>query len=160
MSFLPAGRRRRWRTKTTCALRRCRKDPGRSPLSPSGLAADQGDRDVPHRRVGLGAVPMALPGLDMRDIADIDLAPFVLGCHDAGARGHDQHLVAIVGMPSSGATLAEVHHAAVIVCGIPGLDDGLTGPSNGPRPPFDPLGSAFGRDVWYVFQRDYLHDDP
>ena len=80
---------------------------------------------MPQRRIGLGAMPMALTGLDMRDIAHVDLALFMLRRHHAGARGHDQHLVAVMRMPSRGATLAEVHHAAVIVRGVPRLNDGL-----------------------------------
>src|SRR6266851_5556590 len=95
-------------------------------LSPGGLTADGRDRDMPHRRVSLGAMPMTFTGLDMRDIADIDLMLFMLRCHHAGARGHDQDLVAGMRMPSRGATLAEVHHAAVIVRGVPRLNDGLT----------------------------------
>jgi hypothetical protein len=38
------------------------------------LAADGSDRDVTHRRVGLGAVPVAFTALDGHDIADDDLA--------------------------------------------------------------------------------------
>jgi hypothetical protein len=38
-----------------------------------GLTASEGDRDMPHRRIGLSAMPMALTGLDMRDIAHVDL---------------------------------------------------------------------------------------
>ena len=91
-----------------------------------GLPADERGRDVPHRRVGLGAMPMAFTGLDMDDIPDIDLTLCMLRCHHAGARGHDQDLVAGMGMPSRRATLAEVHHAAVIVRGVPRLNDGLT----------------------------------
>src|SRR6266436_5307954 len=128
-------------------------------LSPGGLAADGGDRDMPHRRVGLGAVPMALTGLDVHDITDIDLTLLALVCHHAGARGHDQHLIAVMGMPARGAALAEVHDAAVIVRGVPGLDYGLPRPGNRPGPPFDPLGSAFGWNIRYVFERDHLHDD-
>ena len=60
-----------------------------------------------HCRIGLGAMPMAFTGLDMHDIADIDLALLVLVRHHAGARGHDQHLVAVMRMPSRGAPLAE-----------------------------------------------------
>ena len=90
-----------------------------------GLAADGCDCDVPHRRIGLGAMPMAFTGLDMHDIADVDFTLLVLVRHHAGARGHDQHLVAVMRMPTGGATLAEVHHAAVIIRGVPRLDDGL-----------------------------------
>src|SRR5229473_7023149 len=59
-------------------------------LSKAGLTANRRDRDMAHRRVGLGAMPMALPGLDVHDVADIDLVLFMLGGDHAGARGHDQ----------------------------------------------------------------------
>jgi hypothetical protein len=61
-----------------------------------GLAANRCDRDMPHRGICLGAMPMALAGLDMHDIADIDLALLVLVRHHAGARGHDQHLLELI----------------------------------------------------------------
>src|SRR5229473_3898124 len=99
---------------------------------------------------------MALAGLDVHDIADIDLALVMLGCDHSRARGHDQDLVAGMGMPAGGAALAEVHHAAVVVRGIPRLDDGLTRPGNRPGPAFDRR-SAFHRDIRYVFKRDHLH---
>src|SRR4051794_30588871 len=76
--------------------------------APFGLAAGQCDRDVPHRRVGLGAVPVALAGLDMRDVADIDLALFVLVGDHAGAGHDDQQLVAIMRVPAGRAALAEI----------------------------------------------------
>jgi len=81
---------------------------------------------MPDRCIGLGAMPMSFTGLDMHDITHINLTLFMLRCHHAGAGGNDQHLVAVMRMPSRGATLAEVHHTAVIVCGVPRLDDGLT----------------------------------
>ena len=90
------------------------------------LTADERDRDVPHRRVGLSAMPMAFTGLDVHDVAHVDLTLFMLRRHHAGARGHDQDLVAGVRMSTRGAPLAEVHHAAVIVRGVSGLNDGLT----------------------------------
>jgi hypothetical protein len=62
---------------------------GRTRLSPGGLTANEGNRDMSHRRIGLGAVPMAFAGLDLHDVTDVDLALFMLGCHHAGARGHD-----------------------------------------------------------------------
>src|SRR4029077_2472181 len=46
---------------------------GIRPLAPFGLAADRRDRDMAHRRVGLGAVPMPLASLDVHDVADVDL---------------------------------------------------------------------------------------
>src|SRR5439155_23397518 len=126
--------------------------------SMGGLAADEGDRYMPHRRIGLGAVPMAFAGLDVHDIADVDLALFLLRRDHAGARGDDQDLVAVMRMPSRSATLAEVHHAAVVVRGVPRLNDRLTRPGNRPSPPFDRL-AAFRRDSRYVLKRDYLHND-
>src|SRR5260221_2008413 len=61
-------------------------------------------------------------------------------------------------MPTRGAALAEIHHAAVVVGGIAGLDDGLTRPGDRPGPPFD-LGGAFHWEIGDVFERDHLHDD-
>src|SRR5215831_20381110 len=84
-------------------------------LAPGGLAADEGDRDVAHRRIGLRAVPMALAGLDLHNVARIDFALFVLVGDHAGARGHDQNLIAVMRMPSGRAALAEVHDAAIEV---------------------------------------------
>ena len=86
-------------------------------LPPGGLTADGCNRDMPHRRVGLGAMPMTLAGLDMHDIAHIDLSLLMLHGHHAGARGYDQYLVAVMLVPSRGAALAEVHDAAVVVRG-------------------------------------------
>jgi hypothetical protein len=54
-------------------------------LSVGGLTAGQCYRDMPHGRIGFGAMPVALTGPDMDDIADIDLALFVLCCHHPGA---------------------------------------------------------------------------
>jgi hypothetical protein len=95
-------------------------------LTVCGLTANGRDRDVPHRCVRLGAMPMAFTGLDMHDVTDIDLSLFMLRRHHAGARSDHQDLVAVMGMPSGGAAVAEVHHAAVVVRGIPGLNDRLT----------------------------------
>src|SRR5215472_10876109 len=128
-------------------------------LAVCGLAANSRDCDMPHRRVGLGAMPMAFTGLDVHDITYLDLMLLVLGRHHAGTRGHDQDLIAGVRMPPGSAASAEVHHAAVIVRRVAGLDNGLTRAGNRSRPPFDPLG-AFHWDVRYVFKRDHLHDDP
>src|SRR6516164_6071845 len=82
---------------------------------------------MPHRRVGLGAMPMALAGLDMHDIAHIDLSLLMLRGHHAGARGYDQYLVAVMRVPSRRAALAEVHNTAVVVRGLAGLDDRRVG---------------------------------
>ena len=78
-----------------------------------------------HRRVGLGTMPMPLARLNVHDVAYIYLTLFAFGRHHAGTGGHDKDLVATMRMPSGGATLAEVHHAAVIVRGVPRLNDGL-----------------------------------
>src|SRR5260370_14095150 len=63
-----------------------------------------------------------------------------------------------MGRPSRGATLAEVHHAAVIVGRGSRLNDRSTRPGNRACVPFDRL-SAFHWDIRYVFERDHLHDD-
>ena len=49
-------------------------------------------------------MPMPFTGPDMHDIPDIDLVLFMLCRHHAGARGHDKQLVAVMRMPSRGAT--------------------------------------------------------
>ena len=40
-------------------------------------------------------MPMSFTGLDVHDIAHVDLTLFMLRCHHAGARGHDQYLVQV-----------------------------------------------------------------
>ena len=95
-------------------------------LTVGGLTANGRDRDMPHRRIGLGAMPMAFTSLDVHDITHVDLTLFVLRRHHAGARRHDQDLIAVMRMPPRRAALAEVHHAAIIVRGVPGLNDRLT----------------------------------
>src|SRR5215471_169714 len=127
-------------------------------LSPLSLAANEGNRDVPHGCVGLGAMPMALTSLDVRHVADVDLALLMLRRHDAGARSHDQDLIAIVDMPSRVAAPTEVHHGAVVIRGLAGLDNGLASPKYRARPARGLLGRTFGRDVWDVLKRDDLHD--
>src|SRR5580704_14464929 len=103
---------------------------------------------------------MALAGLDVHDIADIDLLRRpALGRHHAGTGGHDQDLVAGMGVPSGGAALAEFHHAAIVVRRIAGLDDRLARPRDRPGPAFDPIG-AFDRQVRDVSERDDLHGFP
>ena len=57
----------------------------RGNLSMRCLTADECDRDMPHRRIGPSAMPMAFAGLDVYDITQIDLALFILRCDHAGA---------------------------------------------------------------------------
>ena len=45
--------------------------PEKARFPPGGLAADGGDRDVAHCRIGLGAVPMAFAGLDVHDVVTV-----------------------------------------------------------------------------------------
>ena len=106
----------------------------------------------------LAPMPMALASPDMGDIAELDLALLMLRRHDAGARSHDQDLVTIVDMPSCVAALAEVHHGAIVVLGVAGLDDGLTCPKYRARPAGGPLSRTFGRSNRDVLKRDHLHD--
>jgi hypothetical protein len=51
------------------------------------LTAGECDGDVPHRRIGLRAMPMAFTRLDVHDITDINFAPFMLGVNHAGTGG-------------------------------------------------------------------------
>ena len=67
-----------------------------SRLTEGGLTANECDRDMSHRRIGLGAMPMPFTGLDMHDITHINLTLFVFPRHHPGARGHDQNLVAVM----------------------------------------------------------------
>src|SRR5262249_60121448 len=126
-------------------------------LSPLSLTANERDRNVPHGRVGLGAMPMALTSLDVRHVADVDLALFMLRCHDAGARSHDQDLIAIVDMPSRVAAPTEIYHGAVVILGLAGLDNGLASSKYRACPARGLLGRTFGRDVGDVLKRDDLH---
>ena len=94
-------------------------------LSVGGLAAGEGDRNMSHRRIGLGAMPMAFTGLYMHDVAYVDLALLALIRDHTGAGGYDQHLVAVMCMPAGRAPLAEIDNAAVVVGGLSGLNDRL-----------------------------------
>jgi hypothetical protein len=123
-----------------------------------GLATDERNRNMPHRRIGFGAMPMALTGLDMDDITDSDLALVMLGRHHAGARGRYQQLVTVVRMPPRGAAPAEIHHAAVIVGRVTGLNDGLARPGDRACVSWDRLRSCH-RGIWNVLECDHLHDD-
>src|SRR5271165_5824020 len=80
-------------TTRTCSSARGRDMASFSRLSPLGLAANERNGDMPHRCVGLGAVPMTFARLDVRDIAHIDLTLLMLCRHHAGARCHDQDLI-------------------------------------------------------------------
>ncbi len=52
------------------------------------LAADGSNSDVRHRRIGFSAMPVALAGFGMHDIANADLTLFFL-CRDPAAAGCD-----------------------------------------------------------------------
>src|SRR5580692_1777217 len=88
-----------------------------------------------HRRRGLGAVPVALAGLDVHDVADLDLLRLAaLDRHHALTRRHHQDLVAGVGVPAGRATLTEIDNAAIVVWRVASLDDGLAGTLHRPGP--------------------------
>ena len=123
-----------------------------------GLTARERDRDMPHRRIGFGAMPMPFTGLDMDDVADLDLALFVFGRHRPGARCHNPHLVAVMGMPSGRGALAEVDNAAVVVRRVSRLNDGLARSGDRAGISLDRLG-AFHRYIRDVFESDHLHND-
>src|SRR5207253_5429454 len=109
--------------------------------------------------VGLGAVPMALAGLDVNDVADLDLPLLVLVGDLAGARGHDEDLVAGMRVPAGRAALAKIDDAAVVIRGFAGLDDRLAGALDRSGPALDTV-SALDRHVRDVFQRDDFHGGP
>src|SRR5438270_5224855 len=132
---------------------------GAAGLPPFGLATDQRDRDVAHRRVGLGAVPMALAGLDVHDVADLDLALLVLVGDLAGARGHDEDLVAGMRVPAGRAALAEIDDAAVVIRGLAGLDNRLAGALDRSGPALD-TGGGLDPPLRDVFQRDDFQGGP
>jgi hypothetical protein len=73
-------------------------------LTECGLTANECDRDMSHRRIALGAMPMPFTGLDMHYVTHINFTLFVFRRHHPGARGHDQNLVAVMCMPSRGTT--------------------------------------------------------
>src|SRR5579863_9973260 len=126
-------------------------------LAPLGLAADRGDGDVAHRRRRLGAVPVALAGLDVNDVADLDLLwHAALDRDHALARGHHQDLIAGVGVPAGGTALAEIDHAAIVVGRVARLDDRLARARYRPGPAFDAV-RALDWQVGDVFQRADLH---
>src|SRR5262244_2952949 len=60
-------------------------------------------------------------------------------------------------MPSGHGPLAEVHHAAVIVGRVSGLNDGLARPGDRACISLDRLG-ALHRGIRNVFECDHLHD--
>src|SRR5262252_4689926 len=107
-----------------------------------------------HRGIRLGPVPMPLARLDLHHVPHLDRSLLVFGRDIASARGHDQELVAIMGMPSGIAPLTKMHHTAVVMGGVPGRNDGLPRPGHRSRPPRRLLGSAFhgkNRDIFECY---------
>src|SRR5438477_10312694 len=80
---------------------------------------------------------MALAGLDVHDVTNLDLALLVLVGDLAGARGHDEDLVAGMRVPAGRAALAEIDDAAVVIRGLAGLDDRLAGALDRSGPALD-----------------------
>src|SRR4029077_20361329 len=120
------------------------KDQRRS-QSVGGLTADCRHRDMRHWRIRFGAVPVSLAVLDMDDIADGDLALFLLRGNHASTRCDLYDLVAVVGMPSGGGAFAEVHHVAAVVIRTPIADDRLPCPAHRSPSPTGDRGSAVHR---------------
>jgi hypothetical protein len=120
-----------------------------SSLAVGGLTAGECDRDMPHRRIGLGAMPIAFT-----NITNIDLVLFMFGCDHAGARGHDQHLVTVMVCHPVVQPWLKLD-AAVMVGGVSGLNDGLRDRETDPVYPTatrlfhhyqqPPVGRAFAR---------------
>ena len=123
----------------------------RPSLAPGGLAPDRRKRDMGHRRLRLGPVPMPLARLDLHHVPHLDLALLVFGRDIASARSHDQELVAIMRMPSSITSLTKMHHTTVIIGGVPGGILSLPRPGHPACPPRRRLGGAFhgkNRDIF------------
>ena len=68
--------------------------PARVKLSGGRLTADGRNRDMRHRRIRLGAMPVPLTCLDVHDIVDGYLTLFRVGCGHASAGCDHQGLVA------------------------------------------------------------------
>ncbi|HJY48425.1 MAG TPA: hypothetical protein VJ349_07285 [Stellaceae bacterium] len=122
------------------------------------MTAGECDGDVPHRRIGLRAMPMAFTCLDVHDVTDIDFAPFMLGGTMPAPEVTINTWSQLWVCHPRGAALAEVHNAAVIVGRVPRLNDRLARPGNRACVAFDRLGT-FHWDLGYIFERDHLHDD-
>src|SRR5258706_15408534 len=107
--------------------------------------------------MGLGPVPVGLPRLDVSNVTDLDLTPLGFCGHPPAARGDDENLVTIVNMPARVAPLAEVHDAAIEICRLSGVDDGLAGAMHGPGISIRRFCSARGGGFWGVFPRPRPH---
>src|SRR6266850_3438231 len=116
--------------------------------SMGGLTANGRNRDMRHRRIRLRAVPVALAGFDVHDVADGYLALFLLRRDHAPPGCNHQNLIAVVGMPSGSGAFAEVHHVEAKVVGLSVADDRLPRPAD--RSPF-PSGNGC-RAVHGVFR--------
>ena len=94
------------------------------------LAAGGCNRDMRHRRIGLGPMQVALAGLDVHDIADGDLALFRVRRDRPSARRDHQDLVTVVGMPPGSRAIAKVNHVTPVVIGVSVADDRLPRPAH------------------------------
>ena len=76
-------------------------------------------RDMRQRRIRLGAMPVALAGLDVHHVADRDFALLGFAGDDPSARRDDEYLIGIVRMPAGRRSRAEIHDVTAKVVRLP-----------------------------------------
>jgi len=130
-------------------------------LSPGGFAADCCDRGcgpsscLPWRHANGRSAALIL-----HDITQVDPPRCSALVCQHSEPDVTTHLVRVNGCAIRGAgPVLKFTTLAVVGSRDPWLDDGLTR-RHGPRPPFDPLCSAFRRNIRYVFARDTFMTAP
>src|SRR5688500_3591611 len=113
-----------------------------------------------HRRVGPGAVPVALSGLDMHNIARDDLTFFFFRRDHTFSGRDDQDLIAVVHMPAGGRTGTKVNDVTAKVIRVPIADDRLARAAHRPTGPAGDRRSAVHRFFRYIVYFDNAHDEP
>src|SRR6516165_2755326 len=105
-------------------------------------------------------MPVALACLDMHDVADADLALFLLrGDHTPAGCDH-QDLVTVMGMPSGGGAFAKVYHVATKVIGLSVTDDRLPCAADRSSSPSGSRRSAVHGTFRQVTNLEYTHISP
>ena len=111
-----------------------------------------------HRAISFGPMPVALACLDVSNVTDPELASLGFRGDPPAALGDDENLITVVNMPACVASLAEVHNAAIEICRLPGLDDGLAGAMHRSGIPIGRFRRTWRGDFGDILQRDNLHD--
>src|SRR6266850_1792359 len=82
---------------------------------PAAFSICRRNGNMRQRRIGFGAVPVALASLDMDHVAHVDLSFLMLRGDDATAAGDDEDLIARMGMPSGRGSWFKVNDTAAVV---------------------------------------------